>query len=170
MSRARRCPRPTARSRKGRARLPKTFGAHSKRRATYALPANRRMCYVFELTLPQHTIVVRHGRAGLTCLGGRDLDTLQEVGCEVVAAANGWAAAPRYDALRSLEAVRAAARALNPVEHAGFVVVDGGFGRLKVKSPAYVALHHMGGRALVLQCRRQPKDGARGGDGVVRHG
>lgn len=37
---------------------------------------------------------------------------------------------------------------LNPAECEGFVVVDTKFNRVKVKSPAYVALHHMRGEGL----------------------
>ena len=112
--------------------------------AGYRLPENKRMCYMFELTLPQHTIVVRHAVAAITFLGARDLDSLAEVGCGAIAEAQGWATPRRYPKLTSLAAVQAAARGLNPVAQEGFVAVDPAFRRLKIKSPAYVALHHMG--------------------------
>ena len=36
-----------------------------------------------------------------------------------------------------------AAGELNPIEQEGYVVVDADFNRLKIKSPAYVAIHHI---------------------------
>lgn len=111
----------------------------------YMLPERKDLCYMFELTLPQHTIVVRHERAALTLIGARRLDgTLQELDCEQVASANGWAAPPLRQGIADLEAAEAAAGQLNPVAHEGFVVVDRAWRRLKIKCPAYVALHHLG--------------------------
>ena len=113
--------------------------------AGYTLPERKDLCYMFELTLPQHTIVVRHSRVALTLIGARRLDgTLQELDCEEVARTNGWAAPPRHEGIADLEAAEAAAAHLNPVAHEGFVVVDRAWRRLKIKCPAYVALHHLG--------------------------
>ena len=111
--------------------------------AGYALPTSTVHCYMFELTLPQHTIVVPHSRRELRCLGARDLHTLEEVSCEVVAAACGWRIPNRFDELRSEPAVVAAAQCLNPMEQEGFVVVDRNWRRLKIKSAGYVAIHHL---------------------------
>jgi hypothetical protein len=139
------------------------------RAAGYQLPARKDCNYMFELALPEHCIVVRHAEATLTLIGARDVETLEELDCETIASVNGWRSAPRLDfggegacagKAASLEAVREAARALNPVEHEGFVVVDANFRRLKIKSPGYVALHHMRGNpgsasATVTQACRE---------------
>ena len=107
-------------------------------------PAAQQRCFMFELCLPGHTIVVRHATASLSLIGARDLVRLEELDVEVVGAEYGWTTPAQLRAPVSLAAVQAAARALNPVEHEGYVAVDGCFRRLKVKSPSYVALHHIG--------------------------
>ena len=113
------------------------------REHAYALPSCTACCYMFELTSPQHTIVVPHAARRLRCLGARDLRTLEELPCEVVAAAYGWQIPTRYDELQSESAVVAAARRLNPVAQEGFVAVDASWRRMKIKSAGYVAIHHL---------------------------
>jgi len=113
----------------------------------YTLPSERNACYMFELLLPSHTIVVRHQDADLICIGGRSLETLIEIPCEEAGVANGWDTPRRFDYLCDLDSVLAAARLLNPVDHEGFVAVDRHWNRLKIKSASYVALHHLSGNA-----------------------
>lgn len=98
-----------------------------------------RHCYMFELGTPHNRVVVRHAEPKLWLHGARNLDTLQELRlhaleplCQVV----------KQYPLTSLEACIAAAHELNPLESEGYVVVDAAFNRIKVKSPAYLALHH----------------------------
>lgn len=107
-------------------------------------------CYMFELTSPDHTIIVRHEGVQLTCLGGRNLGTLEEISIADINKAGSvtqsWATPREFPELvGSLEAVVDAARTLNPVKHEGFVAIDGSGRRMKIKAPAYVALHHLGG-------------------------
>lgn len=45
--------------------------------------------------------------------------------------------------LKSLQDVFNAAAQLNPLKQEGFVVVDSDWNRIKIKSPAYVAIHHL---------------------------
>jgi hypothetical protein len=45
--------------------------------------------------------------------------------------------------LTSLEEVIQAASKLNPLKQEGFIVLDDQFHRIKIKSPAYVAIHHI---------------------------
>lgn len=47
----------------------------------------------------------------------------------------------------SFSACDAAVQALDPIKCEGFVVVDDQFNRVKIKSPRYVALHHLKGNA-----------------------
>lgn len=109
----------------------------------YRLPSNTGACFMFEMLLPSHTIVVRHGNADLLCIGGRELGGLTEFPCEEAGRANGWATPKRFNELRDLDSVLAAARLLNPVAQEGFVVVDRHWCRLKIKCAGYVALHHL---------------------------
>ena len=45
--------------------------------------------------------------------------------------------------LGSLQEVIDAAAVLNPLKMEGFVVVDGNWNRIKIKSPSYVSIHHL---------------------------
>lgn len=108
----------------------------------YRLPADRDCCYAFELMTKFNRIVVVHERPRLVLIGVRNLKTLEEVEPESVAVDNGWECVRSFP-LTSVEQVAAAAEALDPVRQEGFVVVDANFNRLKVKSPNYVALHHL---------------------------
>ena len=122
----------------------------------YTLPERRDRCYMFELTSPASRIVVAHEEADLRCIGARDLATLKEVEAEAVAEENGWRAARRFPQLKSLQAVEAAAEKLNPAEAEGFVAVDAKWNRIKIKSPAYVAMHHLGAVPTAGGDRRSP--------------
>jgi len=128
----------------------------------YAFPADRDSCFMFELTTPLHTIIVRHTEADLVCLGGRNLQTLEEIACEQITKTTGWDIPKRFDpGMSTLNEVLAAARLLNPVAQEGFVVVDQQWRRLKIKSASYVALHHMGGNADRGGCSGQDAWGRR---------
>ncbi|HEU4536342.1 MAG TPA: RNA ligase [Polyangiaceae bacterium] len=110
----------------------------------YAEPDRADHCFMFELCLPSDPVLVRHAEPRLLLHGARDLASFAEVEHEPFAARYGWQAVASRPARSLDEAVRAA-RALDPVAAEGFVVRDGGFRRAKIKSPAYVALHHMRG-------------------------
>lgn len=108
------------------------------------LPSPRcRKCFFFELTGPANKIVVRHAETGLTLLGGRDLNTNQELNTvEALAFFPDIPIVKEYD-LTSFDACIATFEHMSPVAQEGYVVVDGNFNRVKVKHPGYVALHHM---------------------------
>jgi hypothetical protein len=110
----------------------------------YQTPEREDHCFMFELCLPSDPILVRHQEPRLLLHGARDLATLAEVEHEPLAARYHWQAVPSRPAHSLDEAVRAA-RALDPVAAEGFVVRDVRFHRVKIKSPAFVALHHMRG-------------------------
>lgn len=110
----------------------------------YRTPARTEHNFFFELCLPTDPVLVRHEAPRLLLHGARDMVSLAEFATDVLAVEHGWervAASPA----RSLDEVVRAARALRPTAHEGFVVCDARFHRAKVKSPAYVALHHMKG-------------------------
>ncbi len=108
-------------------------------------PTDTDIVVFFEYCSRENKVVVPHDRASLTVLGARNRKTLREYSAEeAVRMVADWRGTHvRSFPLTSLEEVLAASKALNPLKQEGFVVVDKDFNRIKVKSPAYVALHHM---------------------------
>jgi hypothetical protein len=99
---------------------------------------------LFELTTPFNRIVTNEP-VGVTLLGCRRNDNGVEEPYGVLEGLGiifGLPVVQEYP-LQTLEEVLAAASALNGEQDEGFVVVDKDFHRIKVKSPAYVALHHV---------------------------
>lgn len=99
--------------------------------------------YIFELVSPYNKVVVDYGVSKLYLIGKRH----NESGREVIPEDLGMARPAEYY-LTSLEECIKAAEALNSeeseeVKAEGFVVVDKNFHRIKVKSPLYVAQHHI---------------------------
>lgn len=107
-------------------------------------------CYVFELTTPYNIVVKPHGESSVALLTARNLTTLEEVsfeGLTIIADGLGVPRVKSYDLnqgnvgalLRTFE---------NMVWHdEGYVVVDAQFNRIKIKNPAYVAVHHLKGKS-----------------------
>lgn len=105
--------------------------------------------YVFELTTPYNIVVKPHGESSATLLTVRNLVTLQEVSWKdltMIAESLRVPLVKRFDLnannvgvlLRTFE---------NMIWHdEGYVVVDANFNRIKIKNPAYVAVHHLKGK------------------------
>lgn len=110
----------------------------------YALPDRADHCFMFELCLPSDPVLIRHAAPRLLLHGARDMTTLQEVEPDAFAAAYGWQLVPTHP-LGDLASALRFARELDPARHEGLVVRDARFHRVKIKSPAFVALHHMRG-------------------------
>lgn len=110
----------------------------------YALPDRTDHCFMFELCLPSDPVLVRYPEPRLLLHGARDLTTLKEVEPEPLAAAFAWETVPTH-AVTDLEGALRLARSLDPAHHEGLVARDARFHRVKIKSPAFVALHHMRG-------------------------
>jgi hypothetical protein len=109
----------------------------------YHLPINPDLCYMFELMTPWNRVVVRHEKNRIVHHGARFLsDGMDEMYPFNGGECFGWEVAKTFD-LSNLDGVLAAAKELNPIEAEGYIVVDHMFRRVKVKSPAYVALHHV---------------------------
>jgi hypothetical protein len=84
--------------------------------------------------------VVDYKESKIYGIGCRNLETLEErcignLGALGILTVQKWS-------LRSVDDCVKAAAALDPLEQEGFVVVDKGFNRIKIKSPTYVILHH----------------------------
>jgi hypothetical protein len=105
-------------------------------------PGNPRFCCFFELMTPYNRVVVPHGQSRIVLHGARNLDTGEEIKPEVMAWLLGYECVKVYP-LACFEECIEAARAINPMEGEGYIVCDADFNRVKVKSPAYVALSHL---------------------------
>ena len=92
--------------------------------------------YMFELVSPQTRVVVPYTETKLYHIGTRDNRTLQELDVDI------GIERPKEFSLSTIEACVEAARNLDKY-HEGFVVVDSRWRRVKVKSPVYVAIHHI---------------------------
>ena len=113
----------------------------------YECPKEHFLTFMFEMMTPYNRIVCRYEKPRLVLLGVRNNVTLEEYRPETWAEQYGWECVKYYD-MNNIEDVVEMAKTLNPMEREGFVVCDnvrggGSFGRVKVKNPTYVALHHL---------------------------
>lgn len=104
------------------------------------------LVYVFELTTPYNIVVKPHGVSSATLIAIRNIETLEELPYAQIVGLGSLLGVPvvqSYDLnkgnfghiLKTFE---------NMVWHEeGYVVVDGNFNRVKIKNPAYVAVHHL---------------------------
>lgn len=97
--------------------------------------------FMLELMTKHNRVVVKQAAARVVAHGARDCGTGEEFSA-YTAAPEGWALVRSFP-LQTLADVTAAAEALHGHDGEGFVVVDAAFNRIKVKSPAYVALSHL---------------------------
>ena len=97
---------------------------------------NPEYTYMFELVSPQTRVVVPYQETKLYHTGTRDNNSLQEMDVDI------GIEKPKEYSLSSIEACVEAAKNLDKY-HEGFIVVDSGWRRVKVKSPIYVAIHHI---------------------------
>ena len=97
--------------------------------------------YMFELTSPYNKVVVSWHKTELHFIGCRDNESGQEIffGDHELSKIFDI---PKIFPLRSVDECVKAASELD-VNAEGYVVVDKNFNRVKIKSPTYVALHHM---------------------------
>ncbi|MDR3071918.1 MAG: hypothetical protein LBU41_00305 [Clostridiales Family XIII bacterium] len=92
--------------------------------------------YLFELTSPYNRVVVRYPMLSIWHIGARNNTTFEERELNI-----GIPKPRRFD-MHNLDEVIEAAQSLDDNEE-GFVIVDGFYQRVKVKSPKYVLLNHM---------------------------
>ena len=105
--------------------------------------------YVFELTTPYNIVVKPHGESSATLLTVRNRVTLKELSWKDLYMVSESLRVPlvkKFDLnannvgvlLRTFEGM--------PWSEEGYVVVDANFNRIKIKNPAYVAVHHLKGK------------------------
>jgi len=115
---------------------------------------DKNYCYVFELTTPYNIVVKPHGESSATLLMCRNLTTLEELSFDqlgVVSAYIGIPLVKSYDL--NAKDVGALLRTFENMvwSEEGYVVVDANFNRIKIKNPAYVAVHHLKGKTAEHQ-------------------
>ena len=102
--------------------------------------------YVFELTTPYNIVVKPHGESSATLLTVRDRTTLKEIAYVTLKETSKNLGVPLVKAY-DMNAGNAGVLVKtfeNMVWHdEGYVVVDANFNRVKIKNPAYVAVHHL---------------------------
>jgi len=99
-------------------------------------------CYMFELMGPLNRIIVKHDEPKLVTLGGRHVKYGQEIPAEYV-----WFYMPDIPLIKNyqlsnIDEILSTFKNMSPLSQEGYVVVDKYFNRIKIKSPAYIALHH----------------------------
>lgn len=105
--------------------------------------------YVFELTTPYNIVVKPHGESSASLLTVRSLNTLEELSFNEVKLISDHLKIPQVKKFNfSSVNVGVLIKTFNDMVwyDEGYVVVDGNFNRIKIKNPAYVAVHHLKGK------------------------
>lgn len=105
--------------------------------------------YIFELTSKWNRVVVPYAETELTLLGVRNNATGQEYSAQGY---SNYFKVPKVYNFNSFEEMTEAAAAL-PFDEEGYVVCDANFNRVKVKSLAYLQVHHLADNGNVSKDR-----------------
>ena len=111
---------------------------------SFPLKEDRDKTFVFEFMSVHNQIVVKYPKADIQLTGVRNVNTYQELDPELFGQKYNWQVVGHIP-LNTIESVLANVENLNGFEGEGYVVRDGNFNRIKIKSPSYVALHHLKG-------------------------
>ena len=105
--------------------------------------------YVFELTTPYNIVVKPHGKSSATLLTVRNRVTLKELSWKDLYMVSESLRVPlvkKFDLNANNVGVLLKTFENMPWSEEGYVVVDANFNRIKIKNPAYVAVHHLKGK------------------------
>jgi hypothetical protein len=123
----------------------------------YKLPSTDEVatsfCYMFELCTPYNKQVVQHTANRIIFHGYRSVKEASDIPKRIASYAEGspvnvfnmaygWEIIKSYP-LGTLDDVLKTLEHIPPTEGEGYVVCDANFNRVKIKTPQYVALHHM---------------------------
>ena len=108
--------------------------------------------YMFELCSPWTRVVVPHKENKLYFLGKRNNKTFEETYFTDDPIMSKIFDTPRVFPLKSIDECLAATKEM-PWDEEGYVVCDSKFNRVKVKSPSYVAAHHLKGNGTMSYSR-----------------
>lgn len=100
---------------------------------------NPELCYSFEMTSQYNRVVVRYTEPSLTLIGVHRKDWNMEYPLEYLTR---FKAVKTFD-LTSFDAITESFATIDPLSQEGYIVVDANFNRVKMKNPAYVAIHHL---------------------------
>lgn len=98
------------------------------------------LCYSFEMTSQYNRVVVRYTEPSLTLIGIHDRRSGEEV--YVSSSMTGFLTVKMFD-LTSFDQIVDSFATIDPLSQEGYIVVDAQFNRVKMKNPAYVAIHHL---------------------------
>lgn len=110
------------------------------------LEEGKHYTYIFEMVHPLTRVVIRYEKPDIRHIGTRNNDTLEEINIDL------GIAKPKEYSFNSLEDVIAMAQTL-PYSEEGYVVVDANWNRVKIKSPSYVAVHHLKNNGVITYKR-----------------
>ena len=102
--------------------------------------------FVFEMMTAQNKIICEV-QENIVLHGARRLGDHAEEDHRDLAEKLGWQATQHIEDISSLAECLAAAGRLDPLREEGFVIADASFNRIKIKSPAYVAIANTATRA-----------------------
>lgn len=97
--------------------------------------------YIFEMATPENVVIVPHKDSRIVFIGARCHNDFNEHSIDPIP--NKWERPEKYD-VRSEEDAYRMCEQMNPMEKEGFVIVDRNFNRVKMKSPQYAAIGHLG--------------------------
>lgn len=100
---------------------------------------NKNYCYMFELCSNDNPIVIQHPQDRLILHGVRDITTLCELDPTEIRVQHGFEGPVTFTAA-DLEELNDCVDKYENIE--GFVIVDGMFNRIKMKTSKYLNLHH----------------------------
>ncbi|MDF0553984.1 T4 RnlA family RNA ligase [Kamptonema sp. UHCC 0994] len=108
----------------------------------YQLPQETEQCFIFELMTPYNRIVVQQKDNQIILHGVRNIQTLLESDPSIWTEKYRWQLVTSYPLTSWTEVIKAAEK-LDPMNSEGYIICDGNFNRVKVKSPQYVAISHL---------------------------
>lgn len=118
-------------------------------RETMETHASKQATYMFEMVSPYNKVVIPYQESEIYFLGWRDNGTGYEL-FPTDSTISHYCLMPNCYPLNSLGEVVAAANNL-PWDREGYVVCDGEFNRVKIKSPAYVAAHYTVANGIITK-------------------
>ena len=118
----------------------KTFGelfdVASKNAGLDYSKLDKNKTYMFELVSPYNKVVVPYKDTTIYHIGTRNNDTLEELEEDI------GVQKPKHFNLHTLQECIETTKVM-PYSEEGYVVVDKNWNRVKIKSPQYVAVHHL---------------------------
>ena len=107
----------------------------------YDLPIEQNITYIFEMTSPLTQVLIPRTTNDIHLIGARNLNTMKEIDIDTISC--NWKKVKSFP-LKSKEDAIKICETIDPMIQEGFVITDINFNRIKLKSPQYVAISHLG--------------------------